>query len=181
MTSDKNFLARQLLAADEARTLKGELEALQERLGRAHAAKRVNRTLVNRLERDIENTRLREQLVLANYVIRNLVFEGRRLLGTGSISPYYEGLAQMFEETLDQCDGILHCQICGEADDASEMIVCDGGGATEEHIVCCYCHENGYREEHRLLAQGDNCASCVYELQKMAAEEKARLGAGQIH
>jgi hypothetical protein len=181
VASNKSFLAKQLRAADEARALKGELEVLQERLGRAQAAKRVNRTLVNQLERDIETARLREQLVLANYVIRNLVFEGRRLLGSGSTSPYYERLAQMFEETLDQCDGILHCQICGEAGDASEMTVCDGGGTTEEHIACCYCHENGYREEHRLLAQGDICASCVCELQKMAIEEKAMLGAGQIH
>jgi hypothetical protein len=179
-TSGRDHTYEVQRANAEAWALEDEIEALQERLGRTRAAKRVNQTLVNQLERDIAATRLRKELVLANLAIRQLVYEGRRLLATGPASPHFDGLAQSFEEMLDGYVGIWHCQICGKAGDASETVMCDGGG-TETHILCHYCHENGEREEHRQQAQGNTCASCVYQLQEMAAEEKARRGARHIH
>jgi hypothetical protein len=172
VTSDRDFYAKQQRAADAARALGEELEVLQERLDRARAAKRINRKLVNQLERDIETRKLRQQLILANLVIRNLVFQGRRLLAVDPASLHFGWLAQMFEERLDQCDGILRCQICRKVGDESEMVVCDGG-KTED--------ESGEWKEHHLLPEGNFCTSCVHELQKLATEQKARLGARHIH
>jgi hypothetical protein len=60
-------------------------------------------------------------------------------LGFVGASPHFDGLAQSFEEMLDGYVGIWHCQICGKTRDASETVVCDGGGtetAAPRRISC---------------------------------------------